>query len=191
MSQLCSVAHNARGGDLKPHWAMKGASVCNKHGGSAPQVRAKAAIRAEVLAWGLMDGVDDPGETMLRLITQSRRRAEGYAIEMERVVATFPTLQEALVGDTVVVDREGIEHKAGEYVRGLAILEAEERDRCFGFSLKAVAAGLKEREVRIAEREAELLATWVREFISDPELGIDQEVAKRVASRHLRALPAA
>jgi hypothetical protein len=38
-----------------------------------------------------------------------------------------------------------------EAVRGLADLEAKERERCANFATKAIAAGLAERTVRVAE----------------------------------------
>jgi hypothetical protein len=41
----------------------------------------------------------------------------------------------------------------GEAIRGLADLEAKERERCANFATKAIAAGLAERTVRIAERQ--------------------------------------
>lgn len=48
--------------------------------------------------------------------------------------------------------------KVGEYVRGLAQLEADERDRLANFSAKAIAAGLAERQVRLAERQGALIS---------------------------------
>ena len=51
--------------------------------GAAGQVKAKAAVRAELLGWGLGDATVDPGEVLLRLVTQSAARAERYAILLE------------------------------------------------------------------------------------------------------------
>jgi hypothetical protein len=63
--------------------AIPGGEVCRWHGGAAKQVQAKAAIRAEVLSWGLTDATIDPGEQLLRLVTQSAARAEMYAQELK------------------------------------------------------------------------------------------------------------
>jgi hypothetical protein len=57
--------------------AIPGGTVCRYHGG-AQQVKAKAAVRAELLGWGLGDSTVDPGEVLLRLVTQSAARAERY-----------------------------------------------------------------------------------------------------------------
>jgi hypothetical protein len=43
--------------------------------GTHPAGKAKAAIRAEVLSWGLDDQYVDPEDTLLRLIAQSSTRA--------------------------------------------------------------------------------------------------------------------
>jgi hypothetical protein len=52
-----------------PWWA-----VCRFHGGASPHVASKAAVRAEVMSWGLGDTNVDPGEVLLRLVTQSAAR---------------------------------------------------------------------------------------------------------------------
>jgi hypothetical protein len=39
--------------------AIPGGEVCRYHGGSARQVKVKAAIRAEVMNWGLRDSIVD------------------------------------------------------------------------------------------------------------------------------------
>ena len=53
---------------------------------------------------------------------------------------------------SVAVRPSLITANTGEAIRGLADLEAKERERCANFASKAVAAGLAERTVRIAER---------------------------------------
>ena len=37
--------------------AIPGGTVCRYHGGGAQQVKAKAAVRAELLGWGLVDAI--------------------------------------------------------------------------------------------------------------------------------------
>ena len=49
----------------------------------------------------------------------------------------------------------------GEAIRGLADLEAKERERCANFASKAVAAGLDER-IGLAERQGASCATSKR-----------------------------
>jgi hypothetical protein len=86
-------------------------------------------------------------------------------------------LAAAMVGDTVVATKYGTE-KSGEYIRGLAQLEAQERDRCVNFATKAIAAGLAERQVRLAERQGEMLAAVVTAALA--EVALPEEMANQV-----------
>jgi hypothetical protein len=54
------------------------AVVCSSHGGAAPQVRARAAVRDEVFRWGLGNVDVDPGETLLKLVAQSAARLASH-----------------------------------------------------------------------------------------------------------------
>jgi hypothetical protein len=119
------------------------------------------------MRWGLHSHTADPGETLLKLVTQSAERANRYAAELEKLVAATPELRDALVGDAY-----GEFGKQGEYIKGLAVVEAAERDRCANFCRIAIAAGLAERQVRVAERQGALLAELLRSVLSDPSLGL-------------------
>ena len=57
-----------------------------------------------------------------------------------------------MVGNTYGAAKDIGVYVTGEAIRGLADLEAKERDRCGSFATKAIAAGLAERIVRVAER---------------------------------------
>lgn len=169
---------------------MYGGTVCRVHGGSAPQVRAKAEVRAEVMRWGLGDTTVDPGEVLLRLVSQSAARADRYAAELEALVGDDEdgALRKALIAEVWIPTEAGETYKAGEYVRALAKLEGEERDRCATFAAKAIAAGLAERQVRLAERQGELLAEVLRNVMADPTLGmsVDQQaLLPGVIRKHL------
>jgi hypothetical protein len=181
-----------RDGEQCSNPPIRGGVVCHAHGGTAPQVRAKAAVRAEVMDWGLGSVDVDPGEILLRLVSQSAARAQRYADELEQLVDDSPTLREALVGETWIAAGEDTSaYKAGEYIRGLAQLEAAERDRCAGFAAKAVAAGLAERQVKLAERQGQLLADVLRKVMADPALGLDETQRRAVPDlvrRHLAAV---
>lgn len=186
----CKAISKARKEQCK-NWAIKGGEVCRIHGGGAPAVKAKAAIRAEVLEWGLTDKTIDPGEQLLRLVTQSAARAEMYARELKAMVDESPSLREALVAEQWAATEDGELYKRGEYIRGLFRIEAEERDRLANFAAKAVAAGLAERTVRVAERQGELMVEMVQAALTEVDLSPEQASAFKAAlARHARELMA-
>ena len=177
------------------NYALKGQLVCRMHGGASPQAKAAAerrlalqAIDADIQSWGLGGTDVDPGETLLRLLAQARACAQVYAAEVSRVVVE-PRLQEALVGETLIVDpNNGRLHKVGEYVRGLATLENQERDRAAKYSDLAIRAGLVERQVRLAERQGALIEQVLVTVFEDMGLTPEQRRAAPDAIR--RALQA-
>jgi len=219
-----------RNGEPCGNYAMYGATVCHAHGGLAPQVRARAEVRAEVMRWGLGDADVDPGEVLLRLVSQSSTRAEHYGRLLEQAYDAAERIRAAhdaeellvgeyeprddedhepaalqtaradlirifntggiaaLVGHTYADTKHGDIYATGEAIRGLAALEAQERDRCAGFAAKAIAAGLAERQVRLAERQGTLMADLLRRVLTDPALGLTEEqrgAVPDVARRHL------
>jgi hypothetical protein len=75
--------------------AIKGGEVCRIHGGAAPAVKAKAVVRAVMLDWRVGDALDDPGEVLLRLVTQSRKRADLYAHLLQEAFDAAERLKQA------------------------------------------------------------------------------------------------
>lgn len=206
-------------------YARKGGTVCGSHGGKAPQVAARAAVRAELQAWGLGDTNVDPGDVLLRLVSQSAARAERYSVllseaydaaerlkkahDAEQLVETADGYDEepaavqrarddlkrifntggisALIGNTYGDSKGGGIYATGEQIRGLADLEAKERDRCANFAAKAVAAGLAKRQVELAERQGALIASLINAVFDELDLTDEQrEAAPDVLDRHLR-----
>jgi len=95
----------------------------------------------------------------------------------------------ALIGRTYSDAHDGSIYVTGEQIRGLADLEAKERDRCANFATKAVAAGLAERQVRLAERQGAMILQVLTAVFD--ELGLSEsqlEVAPDVIRRQLDQL---
>jgi len=217
-------AHTTAGNPCKNR-PIRGGTVCLAHGGRAPRVRAKAAVRAELQDWGLGDTAVDPGEVLLRLVSQSAARAERYARLLEEAYEAAERLKQAheveylieetaegeeesaavqrarddlrrifntggisaLIGHTYGDSKTGGIYATGEQIRGLADLEAKERDRCASMAAKAVAAGLAKRQVELAERQGALVAQLVLAMFDELGLTDEQrEAAPDVLERHLR-----
>lgn len=178
---LCKA--RKRNGDLCRAFALRGSDICDEHLIN-PAARKKAMVRAELKHWGLGDSHIDPGEVLLRLVSQSANRAEFYAgllqEQYERMDAgeeetSLPSRVRSLVGAQFALSNKGERVAIGEAVRALVQLENEERDRCSNFATKAVAAGLMERQVRLAERQGELIADVLRAVLGDARLGLSAE----------------
>jgi hypothetical protein len=217
-------AISKQSGQQSKRKAIPGGTVCRYHGGGAQQVKAKAAVRAEVMAWGLGDSHVDPGEVLLRLVTQSAARAERYALLLEEAYEAAERLKRsfdagaleideskvmadtaredldrifntggvaALVGNTYGAAKDVGVYVTGEAIRGLADLEAKERERCANFATKAIAAGLAERTVRVAERQGQLMVEMVQAALREVDLSPEQASAFKAAlARQARELTA-
>lgn len=163
-------------------WALQGSDYCDDHLIN-PEARKKAAVRAELQRWGLGDTDVDPGEVLLRLVSQAANRAEFLAgllqeqyerVEQGETTTTLPARLAVFIGRTFALNRSGEPVPVAEAIRALVQLEGEERDRCANFAAKAVAAGLAERQVRLAERQGELMAEVLRSVLGDESLGLSE-----------------
>lgn len=144
--------------------AINGSNVCRMHGGAIGHVKRKALVRATLQEWGLSDTHVDPGEVLLRLVSQSAQRASWYgellrqayeAAEMkgEQDEFSLPNGVKALIGKRYSVTEGGGRVEIGEAITGLVQLEMQERKLCADFATRAIAAGLAERQVRVAEAQ--------------------------------------
>lgn len=170
-----------------------GSKRCELHAGvSRKKIKERKMVVDELRNWGLGDTTIDPGDLMLRLVTQSANRVQLYsrclmdaydAAErlhhaeqqdpqiLNGVVVgdDYQTARQdlqrifklggvgALVGNVYTATRDGDIFATGEAIRGLAKLEAEERDRAMKFAAAAVGGRLGERMVALAERHADML----------------------------------
>lgn len=170
------AAHTRRG---KPCGGrpVKGARVCRMHGGAAAQVQAAAARRlaedkAREVLLGFGVQVDtDPHTQLARLINTSAGLVSFYEYQCRKL---HP---DALVwGDVEVRDdfRGLTVVQRGEISVWLRLYN-EERDRLGRLCRDAIASGLAEREVRLAEQQGALVAEVLRLVLADLELTPDQQ----------------
>ena len=81
---------------------------------------------------------------------------------------------EGLVGHTFSASPSVGVYESGEAVRGLAVLEAQERDRCVRFAKTAHDMGVADREIRLAESQGALLAGAITRILDALELSPSQ-----------------
>lgn len=180
-------------GELCGANVTKGTRSCFRHAGVRKELHRSRGEMMTVINdlrdWGLRDETVDPGETLLRLVTQSAWRVERYAQEVARLVDEAGTLTEALTANSYTVTEAGEKIKTGEYIRAMVQLENNERDRCAHYAKTAIAAGLAERQVRLAEQQGAMLATVIRSILGDLQLTPEQQaLVGEVVPRHLRAV---
>ena len=183
------TAHRRNGSPCRND-TVKGATVCRMHGGTAPAVRRNAMIRHELSRWTIGDPVDDPGLLLLAAMTQARIRAAQHADALDQILER-EGWEHAFVGDSYAVDDEGNTHKVGEYARQLAQWEARERQFAADLAVKALTAGIAERQIHLAEQQGTLIADILRAVLNDPTLGLTDQQRARVPGVTRRVLTAA
>jgi len=157
----CS-ARSSRSGERCRAFAVHGASVCVAHGGRAPQVRRKAAVnvardRALAEARRLGGTIDvGPHEVLLDAVREAAANVEvlrGYVAHLGVEVAEDGAI--ALPEQRIEWEKGGTHVPARVHI--LLALYSEERDRLVRFSKLAIDAGVAERQVRVAEQQAQRL----------------------------------
>lgn len=132
--------------------------------------------------WGLDSPRVDPAETLIALVSQSASRVAFYARLLQAQydaaeskgqdgdAAAVPAGVRALIGHRYTVS-EGTRWPVAEAIRGLVELEAQERERCAKWSAMAIQAGIAERAVRLAERQADLVVRVLTDAVGAAGLG--------------------
>lgn len=198
------AATSTRSGERCRKAPIKGATVCYTHGGATRMVAGRAAVRAEVQAWGLDQPSVDPGETLLALVSMAAGRLrlvssllqaqyEGMAGEPNDAdddgTVAIPAGVRAIIGHKYALTKDGDRLPVEEAVRGLAAYEAEWTDRLARLCKTAIDAGIAERTVRIAESQGALIAGVLQRVLDALELTPAQrELVAVVAPRELRAV---
>lgn len=178
-------------GELRPcrNWAMLGSNVCRTHGGANAVSKAAARRRVAAHTLGqLMDKVahaaeTDPLEAVLTELARSSVIVEALGV-LVTGMNVDPDSGEAITAE---------DHKGVEQAHVLWEMLGEERDRKVKIAKAAIDAGIAERQVRVHEAQAIMLAQVIQAALSDPELGLDDEGRQRarvVFGRHLRSMPA-
>lgn len=174
---------HARNGDQCKNAPMAGQAVCRMHGGKSPGALAAAKVRLEekaavqaVTTYGLPRDVD-PHSALL----EELHRTAGHVTWLGIIVGALDTEQGRgkLVENTMFGEQPAIWLKLYE----------KERRHFAEVAKICISAGIAERQVKLAEERAQLMADVFREVFADPELGLtgaQQQIAVRTTARHLR-----
>ena len=138
---------------------VKGAKVCHKHGGRAPQVKAAAKRRLQaksaeraVITFGLPRQID-PHSALLE--------------ELHRVAGVVAWLSDEIAR----LDADEITQfdMTGRFEKPSVLVEmyGDERDRFTRVAKAAIDAGIEERRVKLAEAQGEQLGQVIRNVLAD------------------------
>lgn len=181
-----------------------GYGKCAFHFGATPMVTL-SAIKAEALdlarsRLGMYLDVD-PGQALLALIAEAASNVAFYRQRLDLLDQLGDEVDTAPPGAPV---RPRGEHYGDLYVRlyhkdgtptgdarphVLVVLYNQERDRLASLCEKALALGLREREVRIAEQQADVIVGAIRAILDELSLTADQQqLVPTVVRRQMLAL---
>ncbi len=170
---------------------MKGATVCVAHGGRAPQVKAAAARRLEqqaaiaaMAAYGLPRKVD-PADALLEEV----HRTAGHVAWLQERVAGLDA--DDLVWGTVQEVDKGSGTDTTQAAKPSVWLELYrgERKHLAEVCKTALAAGVAERQIRLAEQQGAMLAGVIARVLDGLDLSAEQQArVAEVVPRELRAV---
>lgn len=191
--------------------AVSGTDVCVNHGGQSLEVlKAKGEANKAMTAFAAY-GIPtiDPGHAVLSMLQMAWLRLHLYAGLLEaQLDAQGGTADDVpvdlddvdpeqgdgpstggLIGHTYAPAKGGDGRVVtGEAPRALVVLESAERDRIVRYAKTAHDMGIAERDIRLAERQSELLATVLQGVLGDLELTpAQQALAPKAIGRHMRA----
>jgi hypothetical protein len=176
---------------------MRGLNVCRQCGGGAIQARNAAKARlTEAAAAKAMDTYGLPVEVnpVDALLAEVHRTAGHVAWLGQRIKALQES--ELVWGKTEQVSKTATEFPGTDTTEGavpnaLLKLYQQERAHLVGVCKTAIAAGLDERRVRLAESQGAMIAQVIRAILGDLDLSAQQQsMVAEVVPRHLRMLAA-
>jgi hypothetical protein len=201
-----------RNGEPCRSWAIRGGNVCRKHGGGAPQVRAKAnrRLRAKELATHTgrrgkgfdkliraleVDAADrGPTEILLDVVYRAYAMVQlfGAIVGKLELPREGEPATEVLATDglpALGTDLYGPDHHGDGKPHVAVVLYQEALTRAAQASKLALDAGVSERLVRVEQEKGRLIAQLINAVIDDPELGLSEgqrATARSKAAGHLR-----
>jgi hypothetical protein len=124
----------------------------------------------------------DPSEMLLRLMAQSYTKSV-WLNDLIRIMVEREGI------DALVSEKTGKDgNPMGEEIRALVRMEQGERKQAGELALKAVAAGIAQRQVELAQREAQIMISCMTLFVKSMGLDpSDMEIRQRISNALLQA----
>jgi hypothetical protein len=171
--------------------AMHGQDVCHAHGGTAPQNRAAAerrlalaAAERAMLTFGERVDVEDPGEEFFDLICWSAGHLRWLRERIQ--VLDEESLTWGISRNKTGGDDAGTTEEAG--TNALLVLYERQFDRHAKLCAEAIKIGLKEREIRLAERYGDMMTTVFDGVLAELGFDPDDPAIAEIVERHWRQI---
>jgi hypothetical protein len=192
---------NAKGTATRCHGsAITGTDRCRMHAGEKSALT-KAKGEA-ITAWTALAGQPTVSatEAVLGMLQMSWLRVHIYAGLLEEQLSAAQENRggdgagsvgpgAGLIGHTFGAVKDIGIYASGEAVRGMALLEAQERDRCVRYAKTAHDMGIAEHQIRVAEEQGRLLGDVIRRVLAALGLTAEQRaLVPEVVPRELRAV---
>jgi hypothetical protein len=161
------------------------------HGGSAPQVKKAAARRvATQQAVAVLERLGVPIEVdPLEALLHQVHEAAGNVAVLRGLVNQLHAKVSGWNDDAESAGIAGPNHLGDGAPHVLVVMYDKERERLAQMAKLCLDAGVSERQVRIAERQGELLAEVIRGILDDLKLTKGQrEKAPGIVGRRLRGV---
>ena len=180
--------------------SIPGGAVCRFHGGRTPQVieaaKKRVALteaRNQMVTLGIpVEGLD-PYDALMEEIA----RTAGHVRWLQGIVLGINP-DDLIWGKTEEEHSTGFDDKNNyDITKHGAVpniwmqLYQKEREHLVNVSKIAIGAGIAERQVKIAERQGDMIVKIMKAVLGDPKLGLtaeQQEEAKHVVGHHLRLI---
>lgn len=165
-------AHSSRTGEPCKLWAIRGGTVCNKHGGKAPHVKAAAHARhvdqeiTKVLGWLDINPIHDPLTALSELAGE---------------IVAWKELAAARVAELTSLAQRNYTSGSDEVRAEIQVFERA-MDRAVTVLATIARLNIDERLVRISEQQADLVKKALMGALEDAGLPREQQ---REAAGHL------
>lgn len=185
------VATNKESGERCRATHKPGGKVCRKHGGEAPQARAKAEkraaiekVKAMVATYGLPIEI-----TPERAILEEVHRTAGHVAWLEQQIRNLDA--DDLIWGVTKVKEGGDDRGTTEEAAAHAFLKLyqAERSHLAKVCADAIRCGIEARQVKLAEQQGAMVAQAIRAILDDLKLTAAQRaMVATVVPQHLREL---
>jgi hypothetical protein len=171
--------------------AHPGTGRCKLHGGSTASHKAAGRVamaNAAVATFGLPREID-PRDALLEEIYRTAGAVDWLHEQVQMLEAEQVTWGKSEEVDKGAGEFTGVDTTHRSAINVWVELWQKERKHLVDVSKAAIAAGLEERKVRLAEQQGAMLASVIKNILGDLDLNADQQ--RRVAEvvpRHLRAV---